>query len=326
MLASLGVWLMVSASAVGQETTQPVGFLRIPIAGGTTNQPSVTALANPLMPLASPVTGLRRATIDAVDGNTLTSRNAGWTPGSLTMAASPWRVRILTGVSAGRILDILANTASTVTIRVDGVPALGLIAGQDQLELVPVATLSALGLSFSALGGSSAGVADVVSVLQAGVWVRYYYHSAQLGWRRADSASSLRYDHLPIVPETGVMIARRGGAATLTVFGRVSTVSHRFRVTANSTTATHVGFPIDLTLGQLALQTRVTGWRSGSADRVFVRRNGVWTPYLFSGSFWTNPGGAPEDGLVLPAGSLIQIHREAGPSSVDFVLPSPAGL
>jgi hypothetical protein len=310
-----------------QVATAPVGYIRISLAAGTVSQPAYTAFCVPLTDTAQPSSGVRAGLVDSVTSTSITCRDGGWTPGMLADPSSPWILKIASGAQAGKHIEIAGNSANTITVSGVDVFSLQLIPGQDRFELVPVDTLEALFEGAGLLAGSSADQADVVYLMSAGAWIGYYFNQPQGQWRRAYSASPLNRGQTRIAPDTGIMIARRGPALSLAFLGRVSNTPFRAKILPGVSNLLHTGFPVDISLGQLALHSRIVGWRSGLLDQIYVFSGGNWNSFYHNGSNWTNTAASNQDGVILPAGAPFQLLRSGTPvGSPEMVVPTPAGL
>jgi hypothetical protein len=156
-------------------------------------------------------------------------------------------------------------------------------------------------------------------------WLVYYYDTNLGFWRRTIGPAT-NSNNVLIRPSAGIQIIRRSAALSLTFTGRVPATPFRVAVTNASTTALHTGFPTDTTLGALAAQTLLPGWRNGT-DLLGLSNSTVG--YVFNGSFW-QPSSGPatnSDALAIPAGTLLVIQRPGATSgTTDLVRPLPYSL
>jgi uncharacterized protein (TIGR02597 family) len=281
--------------------------------------PVSTLLAIPMTDVASVPAGLSSGIITSFTSNSFTNSGGGWASSLATSGSSPWMVKIMSGTAAGTLLSVVSNTSTTVTVSGADLSTLGLIAGQDKFEFIPVDTLFSLFGSNSLLGGSSWTTADNVYIMSAGTFIGYFYDTGLGYWRRANSGSTANRNDIVIRPDTGVLIARRGDALTLTFTGRVPSTAYRAPINNSGTTTIHTGFPLAVTLSGLALNTNVSGWRTSTdwtvADQVYVFSAGSWTGFYHNGSMWrrANSGSTLDRGSIeIPAGTPVQIFRPAG--------------
>jgi hypothetical protein len=112
----------------------------------------------------------------------------------------------------------------------------------------------------------------------------------------------------------------------------VPATSFRTAVNNSSSTVLHTGFPTDTTLGSLALQTLLPGWRSAlaaaDADLLQFHNGTTWVSYFHNGSFWQPATGAAvnSDGLAIPAGALLNLQRAGAAGTTDLVRALPYSL
>lgn len=324
VLASLGGF-STAALAVTSVATVPVGYLKYDVPAAAT-----TPFGVPLDDPSAPAAGLRTGKIESFTVNTIANAAGGWT-GNLAAATAPWLVRITSGPSSGKTLDITSNTTTTLTVSGADVTTLGLTAGTDTFELVPMDTLWTL-FGNTLQGGASAGVADNVSVRNGVSWLVYFYDT-NLGYWRRTIGPATNSNNTPIRPQSGVQILRRGTALTLTFTGRAPATPFRAPVANASSTVIHAGFPTDTTLGGLAVQSLLAGWRSNasaaSADQVSLYSGTAWVSYFHNGSFWQPVSGPATDSgaAAIPAGTLLTIQRPGvTPGTTDLVRLLPYSL
>ncbi|MGC4074382.1 MAG: pectinesterase family protein [Nibricoccus sp.] len=265
-------------------------------------------------------TGVRAARIETLTTDTIGLTGANWS-GALANPAAPWAVRFTSGTAEGRLVDITANTTTTLTLGGINLAALGVVAG-DSFELVPLDTLGTL-FSGALQGGTSAATADVVQLRSGATWVAYYFDTTLGFWRRT-SGAAVNSNNAVVRPGSGILVLRRGSATGLTIVGRVLGGSFRQPVNNASSTAITAGFPTDATLGSLGVQTLLTGWRAGttssSADAVGLHNGATWIPYYFNGTNWQTAAGANSDSVSIPAGSVLLIQRPGSTSgTTDLV-------
>lgn len=286
-------------------TTTPVGYVNQPLAAGTS-----CAFGILLDDTAAAPVGLRAGKIESFNASTLTNNAAGWT-GSLAVPSAPWAVRLASGAAAGKLLDVTANTSTTLTVSGANLTTLGVAIG-DSFELVPLDTLGSLFGPAPLDGGTSAATADVVQLRSGAAWVAFYYDTNFGHWRRTTGAP-VNSDDTVIRPGSAMMVVRRGGSTTLTLVGRVLGTTYRTPINNASTTAISAGFPMATTLGDFGLQNLLSGWRSGTttstADSIGLYNGSAWVPYVYNGAHWQTTGGASSDAVAIPAGAAILIQR-----------------
>jgi uncharacterized protein (TIGR02597 family) len=304
---------------VGSVATIPVGYINFTLTGSAS-----TAFGLPLEDPVGPVAGLKAAKVAALTATTLTADNAGWSPGVLSAVSAPWVVRFTSGAAAGKVVDIAGNTASSLTLRNADLVTLGVTVG-DTFELVPVDTLGTLFGATVLQGGPSVATADNVQMRSGRTALTYFYDTGRGYWRR--STATTNANATTVRPGAGLLLVRRGATETFTLVGRVLGTTYRQPVNNAGATMITPGFPTDTSLGDLAVQNRIAGWRSGTttaADQVYLYNGSAWVGYVYNGSHWVAlNGGAVSDTVPLAAGGVLLIQRPGTTAgTTDFVQPS----
>lgn len=307
---------------VGAGVTTPIGYMNLAIAGGG----ATSTFGIPLDEPQGPSSGIRAGRIDALTATSLTAAAGGWTDGALASASAPWSVRFTSGAAAGRTLAVSANTATTLTFSGVSLTTLGVVAG-DAFELVAVDTLNTFFGAGTLAGGTAATTADAVRIYSS-AWVSYYY-STSLGYWRLASGPTTNYGNVTLRTQSGLQVLRRGAAMNLTVTGRVLSTPYRVPVANAGGTLLNLGYPMDTTLAGLSLQSRISGWRSGTtsttADMVSLYDGSSWVSYVYNGSYWQHlTTGVNSNAIAIPAGSAVLISRPGSTSgTTDFVQSRP---
>ncbi len=309
--------------------TVPVGALSFTINGGSVAVPVSTSFAIPLLdtPLA---TGAGVARISSITATTVTATGAGWTVGALATPAFPYAFRITSGAASGTTMAVTANTADTLTTTGVDLTTLGLVSGAsgDSFRLIPVDTLNTLFGAATLLGGASAAEADIV-ILSSSSQLAYYYNSSLARWVRTTGPTTDR-GNTPIPPDSALTITRKSSAMILRFTGRVPDVRFSLVVPNAGATYTHAGFPTDITLGALSLQTALTGWVSApaasSADTLSVGIGADSLSYFHNGSNWQRTTGPAtnRNAITITAGTPILIFKRgsaAGSARFNRNLP-----
>lgn len=326
-VSSLLLALVVAAEAATTHTP-PQGGLLVPIAGGTALTPSTTAFAVPLhdLPAAS---GATSGVIASLTSTTLTVTNAGWISGALAAVQFPYAVQLTSGTAAGHLLTITANTATTLTLSGGDLVALGAVAG-DTFRLLPVDTLNTLFGANTLLGGPNATSADNVILSTTGQ-AAYYYNTTLGRWVRTTGPTTDR-GNTPVPIQGMISIVRRTNALTLAFTGTVPRERHRVTVPNSGSLYLHPGFPVDFTLGSLALQSALPGWVSSTsattADTLSVVSGANRVSYYHNGTAWIRTTGPAtnRNTTVIPAGTPIVVTRTgsaAGSSILTLNRPYP---
>jgi uncharacterized protein (TIGR02597 family) len=306
--------LGLAAASVFAQTTAyspPIGGLVMSVAAGTPSAPFTTSFSVPLQDIPA-ASGVTTGKISSVAATSLTVTGAGWTSGALTLPGFPYAVRLQSGQAAGLTLTVASNTADTLTVNGVDLTALNVAAG-DRFTLIPVDTLSTLFGSSTLLGGATAADADIVT-LSSTSQLSYYYNTTLGRWVRTSGPTTDR-GSTPIPPDTMVSITRKSDALSLVFLGQVPTSRTMISVANSGSTYTNTGFPISVTLGALALQSRISGWVSApsaaSADLLGINSGGAWTYYFHNGTNWQRTSGPAtnRDTVPVPVGAAIQIFK-----------------
>jgi uncharacterized protein (TIGR02597 family) len=318
----------ISPLAAATVYTPPVGGMSFTITGGSAEAPVTTPIALPLADTPA-ATGAKRGRIAAINGNVITVTGAGWSENALSNSAFPYQVRIISGSGAGARLGITANTADTLTVTGRDLVELGVVSGDsgDIIELVPVDTLGSLFAGDTFLGGTNAAEADVLTLGESAL-THYFYDTANSYWSDAETPAGST-DNAALPPEGFFAVARRGDAFTLRFTGAVQTSPTSIPVANSGTTFTHSGFPVPVTLGELALNTSISGWATSTtaetADLVGIAAGGSWVFYFHNGSTWQRTPGTSttsRDDVVIRAGTPIQIFRRGDATGTTALVRS----
>lgn len=289
----------------------PVGGMTVTIAAGTGAAPLTTSFSVPLLDIPA-ASGATTGAISSVTASTITVANANWTAGGLVLTGFPYAVRITSGQAAGLTVTISGNTSDTLTVGSTGLLTLGVVPG-DTFTLIPVDTLNTLLGSNTVLGGANPTDADIVT-LSSSSQLSYYYNTTLGRWVRTSGPTTDR-GTTPIPPDTVVSITRKSTALPLVFTGRVPASRAMIAVGNSGSTYTNTGFPTSVTLGSLAMQTRIAGWVSNAsaanADLLGVNSGGSWLYYFHNGTNWQRTSGPTtnRDSVAISAGSAIQIFK-----------------
>ncbi len=311
----------LSVFAQDEAVSPPVGGMTITIAAGSQISPFTTSFSLPLVdaPVAG---GDMRGTITSLTSTTVTVSGAGWTSTGLAMPQFPYAIRITSGSAEGLTALISANTADTITFSGADMVALGVSAG-DSYSIIPVDTLSTLFGSNTLLGGTTAADADIVT-LSGTSQLSYYYNTSLSRWVRISGPTTDR-GNTPIPPDSIVSVVRKSSQISLTLLGRVPDTDTMIAVSNTGSTYTHSGYPVDVTIGGLALQSRISGWVSSSsastADLLGVNTGGSWLFYFHNGANWQRISGPAtnRDSIVISAGSALRLYRATSGSGVTYL-------
>lgn len=308
--------LMASSLLFAVETaySPPVGGITYTINSGTVGVPVTSAFTLPILDVPA-ASGATVGRISAVTSTTITVTGADWTAGALAMVQYPYAIRITSGAAAGYTFAITANTTDSLTVSGGDPVALGVIAGGsgDSFRLLPIDTLNTLFGSSTFMGGANATDADIV-ILSSGSQVSYYYNTTLSRWVRTTGPTTDR-GNIPIPLDSMISVTRKSSALTLRFMGPVPAERFCVVVTNSGSTYTHTGFPTDVSLGSLSLQTALPGWVSSAtaanADTISVVSGASLTTYFHNGSNWLRTTGPAtiRDSISIPAGTPIMIFK-----------------
>jgi hypothetical protein len=297
-------------------TTDPLGYVAFPITAGTAAAPSTTLLSIPLQD----ENALRVSVAQALSGTEVKIANVEWAAGEWTDPDAPAYLRVLSGAQAGATRAIVGNTADSLTLD----SALAGVGVGDLAEIVSAATLGNL-FGDTLLGGASARESDNIVTADGAT---YYYNSERGRWER-DTDPNVSQDEVILRPDTGFFLVRRGPAFQLISAGRVPITAARTLVANQGASLITYGFPADVTIGQLALQNAIPGWRShanaASADWLSIHGGYSYLVYYHTGTNWRRTTGAPtnRDSIVIKAGTPLLLTRGAAPGSAEYTKAKP---
>lgn len=324
LLLLLAACLLPREASAENSATAPEGFVKVSIQASPNG--SAYSLTQFFAPLhrATNMTGRKAGSLSAVGSNTLSDGSAGWSPGALAAAGSPYFVNITSGTAEGVMFQITANTDTQLTLNTLGqsLSALGAVAG-DTYEVLPGHTL--LGIVGTPASGVVGGTAaqfnasqiDKVLVNDPTGSTRFYYFDTGVSqWRTV--GSGVNQSNLVISPKAGLVYYRISTASLDYVFyGEAPHTDSIRQVPATGTTIVAPYFPQDSTLASLGLQL-IPGWRKlgdagvvlNSTDRVSFKVSGSVLSFYHDGTSWKRVGsGSNQNSQVLPAGASAILTR-----------------
>ena len=331
-LTLLNPWLhAVSVS------TAPVGFINLTIRG--TDNGGLTAISVPMLPQV-----VYSGVIETASGTVITDASSTWsdndyaTPDDNGNASHYAEITSHTDTTQiGTILEIMGSSGTgkslTVATPVDG------LAGASYA----IRAFRTLGSVFGT--DNSAGLTAAVSLSGADViykigvdngivgWQRYYYKSGGIGgtgWRR-DTSTSKSMANVAISPDEGLLIFRRSATdVTVTIPGSIKTNDSRTAL-VNGFNLVSSSYPVDTTLGELGLESKLAqGVSDSAADIIYIVTNtgGFERFYYKSGGIggtgWRMSGNtsADQSSKQVTAGSAVVIYRRSA-TGVDWKTTKP---
>ena len=333
LLSLLG---LAATSLTATSYSPPAGGMTISVPTGLTQHVSLPLLHAAVGP------GAIRGRIDSVGTSTINVPTAGWTAAAFSDPANPYYVRILSGSAAGRLylVTTAANTATQLNVFNEGTDLAqqGITTGAsgDVYELVLGDTLLSLFGTTTLQGGPDAVSADNVQVWGGASWSVFYFNTTRGRWELdTDNAGTPSRNNIVLRPDRGIMIARRAAAnLNIVVTGRVPEVAPKLTHLRPGFSSLSLGVPASVSLGALSLQTRASGWQSGtsstaatSADLIQVWGGASFLTFYFdsTNAQWQLLGELPvvnRGSFVVPAGRPVMIRRANAASTVtDTFVP-----
>lgn len=329
-------------------STDPVGFIKINIAGGgSLNSPRLTLLSPTL---TQPV--FWQGTITAVSTNTtgptaITVSGSPWTAGQFEGANGSFFAEVVTVSpnthTTGAISVITSTTTGTITLTDNLISPNLLAAAGDTVRIRKDVTIGSLfGTTNSAglLASDDPITADEVLVYDGANQTPYFYYTGDgqnpAGWY--DSAFTGPAANVVIGPHQGVVVKRKAaGALSLTSTGGVKTGNTVFPVVSGLNvlgTVSAQGF----TLGTSGLYTgnAATGVKASddpiTADEVIIYTATSQTPYFYYTGDAQSPAGWYDSAftgsaanVVIAPGSAFVVKRKFG-GAFNWSLPSPSNF
>jgi len=340
-IAIFSATVLIASSEAQTASTDPVGFVTVSAAAGDGSARTTSVIS---FPLVSPetITGQASGRITGVTANSIINSSAGWSAGALSVAATPYVIRITSGAAEGHtflISTTTANTSTTVTIDAEeaaqvDLSTLGIVTGVsgDTYVIYACDTLaSAFGTpaTTGVLGGtSSAGAgADIVQLFVAGFWRQYYFNTSLASWRRVGPNSAS--DTVPIRPDSAVLYSRLAASQlNLTVMGSVPTVDRKALVKNSGVSFLANSWPTNLTLGTSGIHL-IPGWVSSGSfnatttDIVQIMVSGFWVKYYYTGTNWRRVGpNTLSDSVAIPTGSAFIIEKKGAAAGAATIAQS----
>ena len=334
-LASLAATFILSLTALAHSqqtaTTNPLGFVTVNIAAGTGSAKTGSLVSMPLQDVAV-ISGQSTGRITGVTANTITSSDAGWTPGQLSNPTSPYLIQITSGIANGRMFLISPaqqNTATTVTITPEdadtaSLTSLGIVTGPttgDTYKIIPCDTLGTLfgtPAVSGVQGGTAPNSADTVVITINGASRIYYFNTTLTRWTQV-ALGNPDATNVPVRPYFGFRYERLANTPlAFLASGSVPIVSRAVPVRNAGSTVPSQYWPADSTLATLGLHS-LSNWTSNataqSADHVLMTSNGTTQRFYHTGTEWRNAGtDAASDVTPIPAGASVHILQKGSGS------------
>jgi hypothetical protein len=317
-------------------STNPVGYVTLTVKGSPDGvQTAFTPLA---ISVEKPVQASGTLSEDPTSA-IATNAGASYTADEFAGTdASGNATHYLQFTADGLIVDIVGNTATTITVDND---LTGLASAGDAYVVKKYCTIADVFGAANEAGlsaGANSGSSDLVYIMSsdgAGSFATYYPQDDPTdsffggdGWRVVGDNATDQSD-VVIGPDDGIIVARGvAGDIDIVVSGSVNVVDHQRGLPTGFSLVSYP-YPVDVTLDDSNIYTAsngyVSGANSGASDLVYVlNSDGVYTTYyrqddptdsFFGGDGWRVVGDNATDkgAVVIPAGSSIIIqHRGDG--------------
>lgn len=327
--------LALTAFAVDEAVSPPVGGVTVTLAAAISGVPKITSFSMPMrLPVASAFTGKVFGTLtaasDSTSSGTLSDTTAGWSTSALVQTGAPYFIKIRSGNASGTIWQIAANTGTSLTVAANRgfTPVASGVAAGDRYEIIPGDTLATLlsGIAVSG-GGTSASTADVVRIHDGVSWREFHYNTVAGAWREG----SLPIDRGTFIirPDSGVFYMRRGATPlSLVMLGNVSTSPERIAVGATGVSVVGSVYPANRVFGALALESSPSLVRNAgtlaTADKVNHFDGVSWRyySYVVANNRWQELF-ADRTNTTLPFGVPLVVARGTSATAAFWITLTP---
>jgi uncharacterized protein (TIGR02597 family) len=297
------------------------------------------------------VSGISTVTASSPDTVSVGDTPAPWTAGQFGNPATPYFLKFLSGEESGRVLQVLSNTSSSLTLDTTDETTQTAplntsnftVAEGDTFEVFAGDTLGLMfGLNTTqsplVLVGGGNTTADTVNIFNrsANRFQAFYFDTTAGFWKPAGGSANSNNEI--IYPYASFLITRRQNqaASTFVLTGRVAEVSHLVKtVGGNTAVYDSTGYPVDVMLSQLKL----TNWAKApvptppalpnivNADTIAVwnSTNNRFDSYFQvadANSTWRVVGGGSTDesSFVIPAGTTVSFLKRTTVSGATSYL------
>lgn len=313
----------IAGSMAQTAVTDPVGFITLSIAGGSTAAPGISFLG---LGMTQPVSFA--GNLESVSGTTVTDLQSTWTDGQYEGANGSYYLELTSGGGAGTVSDIVTTSGAnhSLTLADD---LSGLIAAGATYKIRPNWTLaSVFGSTNSAgLGTGSSTTADQVLVYNTSSqgYTTFYYQTSGLGgtgWRKV-GAPATDASGSPLHLQQGIILKRYvASAISLPLVGAVKVGQNETFIATGTNIVSNIYPVTSVTLGSSGLytgstSTGVAGGNSTSADQVLVYNGSGYSTYYYQtsglgGTGWRLSGqpGSDASSAALPLGGSVSIQRK----------------
>jgi len=319
-------------------TTDPVGFITLPVAGASGQSEGFSFLG---ISLLNPVS--YQGTITSFGNHSVTDANATWSANEFNGANGEFFLEIISGPYVGLMTNVLATDAAGQTLTTEDdlsslLPTGGIFRIRKHRTLGDVfGENNEAGLS----GGASVSEGDEIRVFNPVTqkFLIYYFKTGGfggIGWRSITDAVS-DASGTTLYPEQGVIIVRKvAGDINITLMGTVKTGPTVSPIGPKVNLVADVYPAGSLTLGNSGLYIGndslglAGGTSVSSADQVRMYSGGIFQIFFyktggFGGTGWRNSTDAVTDvsSTQIPAGSSFYVIRKGSLSAFNWRMPQP---
>lgn len=338
LVFSIASAALLSSAHAQNATTTPVGAVTISLPAGKSSMVSVPLIGD----------SVYSGAISSFTTNTITVSGNPWTVNQFA-GTTPYFVQIKSGLHVGRMLRIVSNTASSITVNTSdnlglnvplNVSGKAVVAG-DTIQITIGDTLGSLFGTTAAeiaplVGASRLSSADTVSTYDpiSGKASTYFFNTTNGYWMKSGALGN--QNNLVITPGQclGILTLSSGGTKNLTFLGTVPDVTPTLKIEPKRVERYGTTFPVDMTLAQLDFGPNwVKNSRLSSADAISIWQpalNKYLTYFKKPDNLWYQNGvAASQNSTVIPAGTAINIQTVTASltgAQVLYTIPLPYSL
>jgi hypothetical protein len=340
LLSLVFIFLSGKIHATVVFSTDPWGFVKLRIEGGTGSTKKVTLTSVPLHGVPD-IKGAIKGVVSSYGTNSVTYSFAGWESGELSNPAQPYVLVLTSGEEEGRMFLIssaIPNSSDTVYFDHGEMTRQGSLTelnlnqtSQDEFQILPVETLSSFfGTPDSTLikGGEGPHLADNITILNNGSAVTYYFSTNLDKWVRI-SLGSPDSSHVPLLPHFGIQYSRlHNTPIEFLIMGHIPLGDRVVPIKESGPTMLSSYWPMDMTISSIGIHN-IDGWRIGSnsrdSDVVVASSGGSISSFFYDGSNWrrVSLGNPLSNNFTVPLGSSLLIQRKGNSIGYSKFIQNP---
>ena len=312
-LTLLAIPLALCATLNAATTTDPVGVVKITIAGTGGGSNKLTAISATLTnSTAYQGTATLNVGTFSTDSQPLETGVTTWSATEWT--AEPHLCYIENTAGAEEAYLITANATDGVLTLSTTFDLNSRYTSTPNYRIVKAHTFGSLfgtdGASVPFKQSAAISQADNIYIWNGSSWVTYYHDGSN--WSSTGSFGSV--NDAVIFPDEGMFVLRRDTSdITITLNGSVPTKVQVSTIAGSKITFLSTRYPVDTTVANLGL-TSLPNWQSSpassSADRFYLWNGTAWDIYWHDGSSWVSTATFGNvDNTAIPADSAIFVKR-----------------